>query len=53
MNIIDQNLQLIHGEKICFEAIAYGLLGVATWAAACVFFVDAATLWTVSFSQQI
>lgn len=41
-------MKIVHHEKICFEAIIYGLLAVGTWAAATVFFLDAATLWTVS-----
>lgn len=41
-------MKIIHKERICFEAIIFGVLALASWAAASVFFFDAATLWTVS-----
>ncbi|KAJ8978688.1 hypothetical protein NQ317_004216 [Molorchus minor] len=41
-------MKLVNKERICFEAICYGLCGIATWSAAGVFFLDAATLWTVT-----
>ncbi|CAH0555524.1 unnamed protein product [Brassicogethes aeneus] len=45
-------MKLIHKEKLCIEALIYGLLGCATWAAATVFFLDAATLWTVTPAES-
>ncbi|KAJ8945172.1 hypothetical protein NQ318_001638 [Aromia moschata] len=45
-------MKLICKERICVEAIFYGLCGVGTWAAATVFFLDAATLWTVTPAES-
>ncbi|RZC40785.1 Sid-1-related A [Asbolus verrucosus] len=45
-------MKLVHGERICFEAIIYGLLGIICWASATVFFLDNATLWTVSPAES-
>lgn len=44
--------QLVHHERICYEAIVYGLLGLATWIAGTIFFLDNATLWTVTPAES-
>uniref|UniRef100_V5G0U6 SID1 transmembrane family member 1 n=2 Tax=Anoplophora glabripennis TaxID=217634 RepID=V5G0U6_ANOGL len=46
------SMKLIHGERICFEAVCYGLLSIAAWTAASVFFLDPATLWTVTPAES-
>ncbi|KAJ8920109.1 hypothetical protein NQ315_011765 [Exocentrus adspersus] len=45
-------MKLYHRERICYEAICYGLLAIASWAASTFFFVDAATLWTVTPAES-
>ncbi|CAG9819072.1 unnamed protein product [Phaedon cochleariae] len=45
-------MKLIHNERICFEAICYGLLSLGCWAGSAVFFLDNATLWTVTPAES-
>ncbi|NP_001099012.1 Sid-1-related A precursor [Tribolium castaneum] len=45
-------MKLVNGERICFEAIIYGLLAIAAWATAAVYFLDNATLWTVTPAES-
>ncbi|XP_023029154.2 sid-1-related A [Leptinotarsa decemlineata] len=44
--------KVIHKEKICFEAIIYGILSILCWGASGYFFLDAATLWTVTPAES-
>ncbi|XP_044754541.1 SID1 transmembrane family member 1-like isoform X2 [Coccinella septempunctata] len=46
------SMKIIHKERICIEAIVYGVLGVLTWTVATIFFLDAATLWTVTPAES-
>jgi hypothetical protein len=46
------SMKLVHGERICVEAIIYGVLGMAAWATSAVFFLDNATLWTVTPAES-
>ncbi|XP_045475522.1 SID1 transmembrane family member 1-like isoform X2 [Harmonia axyridis] len=45
-------MKIIHNERICIEAIVYGVLGILSWIAATIFFLDAATLWTVTPAES-
>jgi len=43
--------QVVHKEKIPWESFLFGVLCLGTWIAAGIFFLDAATLWTVGTFQ--
>lgn len=45
-------MKLINKEKICMEATIYGLLSLGAWSSSGVFFLDAATLWTVTPAES-
>ncbi|CAG9828914.1 unnamed protein product [Diabrotica balteata] len=45
-------MKLISKEKICYEAILYGVLAIVCWGSSSVFFLDAATLWTVTPAES-
>ncbi|XP_056636312.1 SID1 transmembrane family member 1-like isoform X2 [Diorhabda sublineata] len=45
-------MKLFNKEKICMEATIYGLLSLVAWSSSGVFFLDAATLWTVTPAQS-
>lgn len=46
------SMKIIHKERICFEAICYGILALITWIVATIFFLDNATLWTVAPAES-
>ncbi|KAF7272265.1 hypothetical protein GWI33_014926 [Rhynchophorus ferrugineus] len=45
-------MKLIHKERICIESIIFGALGLGFWIASGIFFLDAATLWTVTPAES-
>ncbi|XP_050304871.1 SID1 transmembrane family member 1-like [Anthonomus grandis grandis] len=45
-------MKLIHKEKISYEAIIFGACGMACWITSGIFFLDAATLWTVTPAES-
>ncbi|KAK9881818.1 hypothetical protein WA026_017331 [Henosepilachna vigintioctopunctata] len=45
-------MKIYNNEKLCTEAIVYFILAIVTWTAATIFFLDAATLWTVTPAES-
>ncbi|XP_045477539.1 SID1 transmembrane family member 1-like isoform X2 [Harmonia axyridis] len=45
-------MKLLHREKLCIEAIVYGLLSLAMWAISAVYFFDKATIWMVTPAES-
>ncbi|KAL3268177.1 hypothetical protein HHI36_007304 [Cryptolaemus montrouzieri] len=45
-------MKLLHKERICIEAIVYSVFGIISWIVATIFFLDAATLWTVTPAES-
>lgn len=45
-------MKLIHKERICYESLIFGVVGMAFWITAGIFFLDAATLWTVTPAES-
>ncbi|CAH0555525.1 unnamed protein product [Brassicogethes aeneus] len=45
-------MKIIHKERICLEATIYGVLAIAFWCSASIYFFDAATLWTVTPAES-
>ncbi|XP_017769438.1 PREDICTED: SID1 transmembrane family member 1-like [Nicrophorus vespilloides] len=46
------SMKLICGEKICTEAIMYGVLSIISWIIGCYFFVSAVTQWAMTPAQS-
>ncbi|XP_066157287.1 SID1 transmembrane family member 1-like [Euwallacea fornicatus] len=44
--------KMIYSEKICIESLLFGVLGLCFWIASSIFFLDAATLWTVTPAES-
>lgn len=42
------SMKLLHKERLCIEAVVYGVLSLVFWMASAVFFFDTATMWMVS-----
>uniref|UniRef100_A0AAR5P121 Uncharacterized protein n=2 Tax=Dendroctonus ponderosae TaxID=77166 RepID=A0AAR5P121_DENPD len=45
-------MKITHNERICKESLFFGILSMAFWVAAGIFFLDAATLWTVTPAES-
>ncbi|CAG9856719.1 unnamed protein product [Phyllotreta striolata] len=46
------SMKLVNHEKMCPEAICYGLLSIGVWVWSSIYFFDAATLWTVTPAES-
>ncbi|KAG5861987.1 hypothetical protein JTB14_021453 [Gonioctena quinquepunctata] len=44
--------KIVNGEWICLEAMVYGILSISFWVSSGYFFLDAATLWTVTPAES-
>lgn len=44
-------MKMITKERICFEAMLYGVLALILWLAGAYFFFNAATVWSVSTGE--
>ncbi|XP_066249476.1 SID1 transmembrane family member 2-like [Euwallacea similis] len=45
-------MKIIYHEKICIESFIFGFLGLGFWITSTIFFLDAATLWTVTPAES-
>ncbi|XP_044759074.1 SID1 transmembrane family member 1-like isoform X2 [Coccinella septempunctata] len=45
-------MKLIHGERLCIEAIVYGILSLAVWTLSALYFFDKSTLWMVTPAES-
>ncbi|KAK9887856.1 hypothetical protein WA026_000164 [Henosepilachna vigintioctopunctata] len=45
-------MKLVHKEKLCIEAIVYGILSIVVWAASAIYFFDKSTLWMVTPAES-
>ncbi|XP_017769437.1 PREDICTED: SID1 transmembrane family member 1-like [Nicrophorus vespilloides] len=45
-------MKLIYRERICFEAIFYGLLAAVSWGFGCYFFLNASTVWSATPAES-